>query len=460
MLQTARKPGLRAALASLMMDAFDDLATVDAVPTFETQPDFQTWTRQGQESFLALRRNAWRMPDRVPLLRWLEGFEAMKSVRSVITTDPELNARVDCCVGVEFWSHGRNLITLLLRYLLDPMVRDTRSYQYNEATFDQHYQALEAGLLAERVRLVQFVPLNAFTATAGVGTIPLRDGVVLQEMTDLQISAAIGYHAVPGQFAGGTNSVHVSRFHQWALTLEQAYPIVSDRAGMPPQPTAPSYDELINTAERLVAALRIVCGGSGVATRPIHIQHEDDFPLVNGSSAVRTAVPGADYDRPTILDRGQIESLQRLHGYLGQPAVATDRNLQKAIRRLVIAGSQADPAERLTDLIVAAEVLLLKRYGYKGQRKGSELARRAANLLTADTVLAVEPFQVEEFMARAYRVRNAEMHGDDPVALELRQLDGSRARGLGAVAEGVDQTMRRAIYRVVEDIAVQSAMSE
>jgi hypothetical protein len=237
------------------------------------------------------------------------------------------------------------------------------------------------------------------------------------------------------------------------LTSERAHPIVSYKLGMPAQPVAPPFPSLTDPADRLVAALRLVCAGSVVATRAIRRQHDDDFPLIPGTRAVLSAVPAADYTRPTLLTGDQVEAVQQVYGWLEQPTVAADRNLQKALRRLVYSGSHREATERLTDLMVCAEVLFLKRNDYVGRTKSAEIATRVEELLATDTTLGVAGSQLREFMTDAYRVRNAEMHGDDPATLQLRRLDGAPTDSLHAVAEDVERVMRRAVHRVVVEVA-------
>jgi hypothetical protein len=117
--------------------------------------------------------------------------------------------------------------------------------------------------------MVEFVPVNAFVAVSGIGTVDLPDGFVLRQLSDQQISAAIGCYAVPAEFAGGPNTVTVSRLHQWALTRQRSYPVCSS-AEVPAQPIAPRFEPLTDSATRLITALRLVCGGSAIATRALH----------------------------------------------------------------------------------------------------------------------------------------------------------------------------------------------
>jgi hypothetical protein len=207
------------------------------------------------------------------------------------------------------------------------MIIASRSYKFDEAQFELQFNRLDAGLRADTIRFVEFMPLNGFTSN--MADIALADGVVLRPMTDRQVSRAIQVLAVPAEFSGGPNSVHVSRFHQWAVMREQGYPVRSYKQRMPEQPQAPDFPKLEEPAQRLVTALRIVCGGSVVATRPIHAQHDDDFPPTVDGSAALPAVVAADISRPTqVLTDEQAEAVREVYEMLGNAVVQEDRSLQ------------------------------------------------------------------------------------------------------------------------------------
>lgn len=317
---------------------------------------------------MALRPNAWHLPDRVPMVGWLDTFPEMSSVRSAVNADPIMSVRMDTAVGTEFSLQDRRLNWLLVEHLLEPMVVTVHAYRYDEAVFDAQYGRLEAGLLADEVRLVEFLPLNGFISS--FEEVELSDDLVLRPMPDWQMSAAIRVLAVPAEFGGGPNSVDVSRLNQWALTAERSYPVCSDKQGMPERPIAPPFPSLEDAASRLVRALRIVCGGSAVTTRSIRAQHDDDFAPTIGEIAALPAIVTADLDRPTkLMSSEEINAIREIHRLLDTPAVRDDRALQTALRQLVFAGSRSLPSDRLIDLIICAEALFLKRDDFSGGNK-------------------------------------------------------------------------------------------
>ncbi len=451
-MQPPTRGKIRNAVATLVVAALRDLAERDGVPRVGKMTDLRNWWRYGQESFVALRPMAWHMPERVTIVGWLNSFSEMAAVRDAISVDPVLGARVDTMVGTEFSLNQRPLDWLLVQHLLEPMIIDIRTYDFNEAVFEQHFNRLDAGLRADTIRFVEFVPLNGFTSS--MSDIALVDGVVLHPMTDRQISRAIQVLAVPAEFSGGPNSVQVSRFHQWAVMREQEYPVRSDKQGMLDQHRGSDFPRLEEPAQRLVTAMRTVCGGSVVATRPIHAQHDDDFPpTVNGSAAL-PAVVAADINRPTlVLTDEQVEAVREVYEMLGNPAVREDRSVQVALRRFVFAGSKANPEDRLIDLAICCEALFLKRHGIKGEQKGAPAAANAGRLLAGDPLLNVERHQVERFLKAAYRLRNAEVHGDHPVHRTMTLLRGATTDNLGRFVEDLALVVGRALHLALSELS-------
>jgi len=434
----------------LLVAALGDLAEADGAPKVDKMPDHRSWWRYGQESFVALRPNAWHMPERVTTVNWLDTFAEMVAVCEAIDADPILSTRVDTMVGTEFSLQQRRLDWLLVEHLLEPMIVTTRVYEFDEAAFDLHYNQLEAGLLVDTVRLVEFVPLNGFTSS--MAEIALPDGVVLRPMTDRQMSRAIRVRAVPAEFSGGPNSVQVSRFHQWAVTREQSYPVHSYKQGIPEHPQAPSFPSLEDPVQKLVTALRVVCGGSVVATRPIHAQHDDDFPR-DVEGAALPAVGAADVNRSTLLLTDEhVDAVRSVYKMLATSAVAQDRSLQVALRRFVFAGSKSRPEDRLIDLNICSEALFIKRSNIQGGQKGVPAAAAAGQLLAGDPVLGVEREDVERFLKEAYWLRNAEIHGDHPVQKTITLLRGGKTDDLARFVEDLARLLGRAIQLVLAEL--------
>ncbi|MEV6135175.1 hypothetical protein AB0L63_03730 [Nocardia sp. NPDC051990] len=392
------------------------------------------------------------MPERVTVVGWLNTFDEMIAVREAIDADSILCTRVDTMVGTEFSLQQRRLDWLLVEHLLEPMIITSHTYEFDEAVFNLHYNRLEAGLLADTFRFVEFVPLNGFESN--MTEIVLPGGVFLRPMTDRQMSRAIQVLAVPAELSGGPNSVRVSRFHQWAVTMGRRYPVRSYKQGMPENPQAPCFPSLEELVQRLVTALRVVCGGSVVATRSIHALHDDEYPHDVGGSAVLSPLDVADVNRPTLLlTEHHIDAVRSVHEMLTVPAVVRDHSLQIALRRFVFAGSKSLPKDRLIDLTICLEALFIKRGRIKGKQKAAPAAEVAGQLLGGDVVLGVERAEIERFVVEAYRIRNAEIHGDHPARRTMTLLRGATTDDLIPFVEDLARLLGRAIQLVLIELA-------
>jgi hypothetical protein len=430
---TVQRPELRAALADLMKAVLGDLSRHDGKPVLGPMPDSRHWRRFSQTSFVALQRSAWDMPQRVSTPGWLDTFPEMAEVRASIDTDPVIATRVDTMFGTEFSKNFRRLDWLLIEHLLEPLVRDGGAFRCDDAIFDPHYARLEDGLLAAEIRMVEFVPLNAFISD--VEEIPLAAGLVLRPMTDLQLSAAIRVQGVPGSFGSGPTAFEVSWLNQWALHAEQSFPVRSYKQPQSGHPAPPPFPALQGPAASLVEALRVVCGGSVVETRPIYVQHDQDLPAALGSTAILSPVGVVDLDRPTRLHGGQeVDDLREVFRLLNAPVVQDDRALRTALRRFVISGSRSRAEDRLIDLMISAEALFITRAGIKSRDKGRLIAEGASEVLAAEDGSS----SVVDRMRRAYSLRNAEIHGD-----------GTPTDELPAVVADVERVMRRALHLVL-----------
>ncbi|WP_433720338.1 hypothetical protein ACQP2Y_35220 [Actinoplanes sp. CA-051413] len=445
---------LQSALRSLVREALHELASVEGTPTFADLPDNRGWNRFGQREFGALRRNAWRVSPELAHYRWFDRFPAMAKVRSIVATDAALHERLEIGAGVEFSMSGpQNLGPSVTQHLIEPMVRSSRSYEFDEHAFSEAFATLLRGLTAARARLVEFVPMNALRVTSDVTTVELSDDLTLRAMSDQQVSAAIMRHAVPAEFLGGPTFVSVEPDHQWALSVESNFPIIS-ASEMPKHPTAGPFPVLDGPAERLVKALRVVCGGSVVSTRSVRLQHDDDFPLLSGPTAVLTSLSAVDFTRPTLLTGDDVVEVSRLFAWLDEPGVRADRLLSVTLDRLVIGGAQRDPAQRLTDLMTCLEMIFIKRAGLDDTRQKSiHIRRGAARLLADDPAIGATRSEIENFIAAAYKKRNDYMHGDDPNSGTLVLIDAGPAASLTEMVDAAELVTRRAVHLTITGTA-------
>jgi hypothetical protein len=459
------KPRLRGTLVDLLRSVLQDLRVEESAPRLVESRFPVGWVRQQQEVLVAGRPRVWVAPLSISQVGCLDRFPQMAEVRQVISEDVDLRCRVDTVVGPWFSMTDRRLDLLLFKELLDPLVVETGSYYFEEDRFDVHYSRLERGLLAIQVRIVDYVPVCGFDAA--LASVDLAGGFVLARMSDLQLNQAVYHGAVSIERTLSVAAIQVSRLTQWALGRTQAYPLHHGHNPMPDGPP-PDWAALGDAGDRLVTALRVVCGGSVAVTRCLRVQHEDDFPVMNGASALLSRVTPVDFERPAVLTPDQVQPLREVFAALDRADVRGDRVLALALRRLVFAGVRSDPVDRLLDLMIAAEALFLKHGNADGasrlrNAKGEPAARRAAELLAHHPHLKRElrpdadaESAVYWLVKTCYDRRNAEMHADaDPAVTIITRLDGTAASEIAAALPDLDRIIRLALQRTLEDSAAE-----
>jgi hypothetical protein len=440
----------RATVLALVRTVFERFAEQESRPRIGRMIDNQRWWRHGQEEFVGLRHESWNMPDDLPMLGWLDKFPEMLAVREAYDADPVLGARVDASLGIEGSRQGTNFYWILVQHVIEPIVLATRTYNLDESIFDQVYGTFERSFGAEKIHMVEFVPLNGFASTEEAVTLP--DGLVLKPMGDLQVSHAINHLAVPRMSGGGVNGARISRFDQWALTTTRAYRVEAGYSDVVPR--APVFPTLYGPAATLITALRIVCGGSVVSTRTMLAQDESEFPFLPSSSAMMTAFNSADNDRPTYLMSDALDVFLATYSALRLPDVQADRSLQVAIRRLVLAGSRNEDSDRLVDLMISAEALFIKRSNLaQDMAKKVKIMTGAATLLAGGPQLQAGADELRILMKTMYEARNAEVHGDEQPYAPLYLLSGAATDSLPKMLDDAERVMRRAVLVVLEEHA-------
>jgi hypothetical protein len=438
-----------AAVESLLRAVFKKLAVEDQSPRIDRLPDNQHWWRYGQESFVGLRRRAWLMPPYVPIMGWLDKFPEMAAVRAAYDEDPLLGPRVDAMLGTIVSRTGRNFDWLLIEHVVEPLVLSAGSYDFDEAAFRDIYAQFERGFGATTVTMVEFLPLNGFESA--LPHLELPDGLVIRPMTDGQMHHAISMLAVPRTFGGGVNSVQISRLDQWALTQARTCDVVAGHVEVVP-PDAEPFPTLDEPANRLITALRVICGGSAISTRSMYAESDDEFPVVLGARGMGNSFGAADYARPTRLMPEVADAVRIVYLALSLPDVQQDHALQVAVRRVVFAGSRNDDRDRLIDLSIAAEAMFIQRSNLpKDHLKRVRIEAGAARMLGNDPELGASPAEVGDFMARIYRARNAEIHGDPTPYGGLRRLSGTPTDSLALAVADAEIVMRRAIYLALQE---------
>ncbi|WP_306944587.1 hypothetical protein [Streptomyces phaeochromogenes] len=206
----------------------------------------------------------------------------------------------------------------------------------------------------------------------------------------------------------------------------------------------------------MVAALRLVCGGSASASRALRTRHPADLGPGQGTSAVLSPVGHLDPDRPSILaGHHMLEEARTACRQLTHNTVRADRPLNTAIRQIVAAGSRGLVQDRLLNLVTAAEALFLQRTRSPRStptgRKAAPMAQEAARQLAGDRILdSPDAAHISQLMRDAYRWRNAEVHGDEPATGPMHDLAGA-VTDLPALATDLERLVRRAAVKALAE---------
>ncbi|MET7935318.1 hypothetical protein [Streptomyces sp. NPDC005322] len=433
---------LHCAAANLVTAVLVALADREVEPRFVLQRDYRSWKRSQQEVFLGHEHELWQQPIEFSSSDWWSSLPEYQALRAVVENREMLSTRLDNLVGFPSSLVRRQLDAVVVQYLLTPVVEAMRAYRFDRDAFEAAYAGVEAGLLAEAVRLVEYVPLLGFDMSPSLAGASLPDGLTIRPMSDVELSEAVRVMGVPiGQFTN-TNAFILSRFHQNALVLERDLPVHSGSDQHPDAAMPSPFDEV---ARRMLTTLRIVCGGSVTYGRPMRLQNQDDFDAHRYASATLTEVQHPAEDRPTLLvDWAKVEELHEVYALMSDPRILEMRFLQHALRRLVMAGSRGLPEDRLIDLCIAAESLFIHHSGLPQTRnKQDHLVAGAKTLLTADPELDTEERHIEQLIRNAYRRRNTEMHGAVAETEPLCLLDGSTTHELGALVGDLERLLRR-----------------
>ncbi len=113
------------------------------------------------------------------------------------------------------------------------------------------------------------------------------------------------------------------------------------------------------------------------------------------------------------LGLSDAERLVELYEQLASEGVTNRKYLELALHRFVLALSRTRDDDRLIDLAIAAEALLMDQ----GNELSLRLALRAATLAEGTTL---SPREVFERIRSAYRVRSNVVHGADVATKKIK----------------------------------------
>jgi len=259
------------------------------------------------------------------------------------------------------------------------------------------------------------------------GPINLPGGIVLMPSEGRHLDALI--EAGVGREAIGVNMGFMLPIKRVSClpdaVAEAEYEVPVRRAGInDSQERAEVKVPDMNTAgERLLGALALTTNARVARTAPIT---RDRFPLGRGMTYgphPRTeSIDGARHQ----LTASNADALVEMYSQVSSEGVERRAYLTLAIRRFLLALTRDREDDRLIDLSIAAEALLMDQRDELSLR----LALSAA-VLAEGTQLA--PRDVYEAVRTAYRLRSKVVHGEDVAAKDVKHACHSLETNLRAI---------------------------
>lgn len=168
----------------------------------------------------------------------------------------------------------------------------------------------------------------------------------------------------------------------------------------------------VNRIERLVRALRVL-KPDYVAVPFVEHELVEWHPISTRAGQAPVHPPRWRTFGPRYLvQESDVPEIAALHGALSHELLSKHRFIKVAVHRIERSVEETEHAERLVDLVIALEALLLADIGPADLRGelGFRLSLRGAYFLASD---AAQRRNIYQELKKAYRLRSAIVHGDE-----------------------------------------------
>jgi hypothetical protein len=361
-----------------------------------------------------------------------ERAEAVKLLKADAMIGPQL----DELVG----THAMGRISLRIDWLLNALVSKSCNvgarFGFSDERFDQAYAHVEETLYSANVEIVTLLPL-AGLGSAVRGPIRLNEFLAIDQLTDAEVERVLSL----GLLREGGLPMFKNDPPLWGLRLTHGEPKIIGTA----RPDNATSDGVLSRVESdsmledAVAVLRMSRAGSLSPVGRVSYANAPWFPGTFYSVLRIPSMRMVSYR----LEGSDVAEVQQLFVGLRAPGVGGRQYVRNAVRRFSFAEERTRPDDRLLDLVIAAESLLL---GHMKEVEGElsfRLRLHAAHLLDTDDA---ERRLVYAAMKLAYATRSAIVHGGEPKPRDW----GSTAASPVTLAEfvaSIEDLMRRLLQR-------------
>lgn len=395
------------------------------------------WIRLDDGNFARSGRmvRSWRDFDRI--VSGLRETPAYQELLAAINSDPVVASHIDRMVGAVL--HGARRIQLhdltdrlIARYLerLDVLMHD-------EQRFRPVYRRIEDYLHSDSLTFRVLAPINGLQSIAV--PVELEEDIVVDRFDDEEIGLCLESGFVPPLFPG-MDITPVAEVQGLRLTYSVRKRVAPSSDDFP-EPTEEDrqrgYEEVLS----LGYALRILKPGRFIIPGQIRYQIGE---LEEGLSLIPLGPQEFFSTGAYGLGTDDRQQLQALWYQLKHPRVSHRPHLLTAVRRFADAPSRQRFEDRLVDLVVAAEALLLG--GDMEADRGENAFRLSLRFALFSSDEAGRRLELLRQMRRAYRARNIVVHG----GASLGDVNLGQPHELQQFVELLDRSLRPALRRMVE----------
>lgn len=387
------------------------------------------------------------------LARTREEFDEYKTLVQALASDPVIGGRLGnelvagAGLGGGPWQ-PEGIVDGLALELFDRSTGFELDEEITGRTIDRWVTNLRR---AEDVVTV-LATLSDFVADES--PIEVGDGIVLDELTSEEISAALrlgawsvgAFESAP-MHSGFAPTTMVRRV--FGVRTSYAVPIVVG-GGTDAQVAASleAQAQAARSLEDVLLALRVFKGGR-LGLQGVVILVSQPFGGLQPMSGTRIGQPGRLRVAPYALAASETAELRDFCKAFA--AARANRLIDSVARRFGFAADRNRPDDEIVDLVIAAESLFFAEIGPPSERGELtfRLSTRAASFAGGDVA---ERLRLLSFMRRAYRARSSVVHSGELDESNLRDRHGDAVTA-AAFADDLEELLRQALKKVVLLIA-------
>jgi hypothetical protein len=385
----------------------------------------------------------------------LHGLPEYSAAKDTLFADEVIRPQLDVLVGTMLGAHPVDSDAVLDGFVLALLSArktfDRQTFEFDSRFFEERYAEVEEAFYADEIAFVVLMPLIGLTLE-GVPLEP-EPGLQLDRMTDEEIGTCLDLDLLRSPFPAFRDVAFVGEGSRHGVRLAFTLPKRIGHQFDGGAAEAPRfYEEQEATLDLLVQSLRLL--KSGMVTPAGRITSSKSWFLRGTRSYGYGSHGPTVWANEYTLSATEGEALVQLWKELHSTRVQRHRALTLAIRRLSLADDRVNPEDKLLDLMISAEALLLSDAG-REQDRGElsyRLSLRAGFLLGTNTS---ERRTIYKHMRRAYEARSRIAHGGE--VAEVKVGDGSKV-DLLSFTKMTHGYIRDAIHTLIRQVPEKGPM--